>query len=775
MAPFLGALAGMAMRPCDGSLAGLQRWSFSGTSLQLAAAPAAGCAAYGGNGVPLTLQQCDASDPAQAWAWDAASGAVVLAGSDPAVCFNVRTLPAPGSGGAQPGAVGGYFPCGDPEAAPRNEVFTLAFARDAAAQGGLLVSGMNGTWAGQCVTAPAPAPPPPSPTPPTPTPAASDVWPLPRHEQLSGPPLALATGITVAYTGPSAVATDGAARYTAMLRRKVAVVAAVARAAAARGGDVPAASDAAAAPQLSTLTLTLETHDDTLVDWTTNESYVLRVGGGAATATARTPFGGLRALETFYQLVTSVASGAAALPHGEVLVRDSPGYGHRALMIDTGRRLYPVALVKSILDAMSYAKLNVLHLHLNDMGRLAWESRVFPELNRGYCVLGECDGTYWSQAEVRDMVAFAKLRGVRLVPELEMSTHARALAPLAKSRNLTFCNETWPIVIFDDEGGVARAIIKALLAEMAGLFEDEVVHLGMDEAQCHYSEPSSNDPLDVGMCGLQQPAPRCNAKTVRSLQHAMLEWAASPAFPAALPTPRPLRPMVWHNAYTDCGDLNGCALPDAVPPSTAGVPSAIVEVFAGSTIGTTLLSAEQLLENVTAAGLSAVMADVGHLYLDTGSPDPAIYFELLWYDVAAGLAAAPAAQRARLMGGSMSLWSDNYCSGRVECGGWALCPAASIAAAKDTRTCVPPTGWMQDAAQNAAFELSVGGLLWPRANVGAGAFWHFNGALASNSTEVLRRTSALAASMEERGVVGICPHGCSCSFGDRCGTPYTPS
>ena len=124
---------------------------------------------------------------------------------------------------------------------------------------------------------------------------------------------------------------------------------------------------------------------------------------------------------------------------------------------------------------------------------------------------------------------------------------------------------------------------------MADLFEDEVVHVGMDEAQCHYSNPDSHDPLDIGFCGLQHP-PRCNASTTRALQHRLLAWTAGKGLPSKMATPRVIRPMVWHNAFTDCGDLGGCALPNPAPPSVAGVPSTIVEVYAGGRIGECLLS-----------------------------------------------------------------------------------------------------------------------------------------------------------------------------------------
>ena len=344
--------------------------------------------------------------------------------------------------------------------------------------------------------------------------------------------------------------------------------------------------------------------------------------------------------------------------------------------------------------------------------------------------------------------------------------------------------------------------------------------VGMDEAQCYYSDPNAHDPLDVGMCGLGSP-PRCNAETVRALQHRVLGWTAGPGLAAKLAVPRALRPMAWHNAFTDCGDLRGCALPIPVPPSTAGVPTTIVEVFSSASIGTEHFTGPELLANVTGSGYAAVMADAARLYLDTGSPAPAAYFQSLWDDIAVGLTTDK--QRSLLLGGGMSLWSDAYCSGKVECGGWAYCPSGAPA-----DSCVSDIGWMQGAKFDSSFIQSAGGLLFPRvrhslnfdfdhfsrilpprrstvrmrrmlcstwcpcssdadwclqcdgvpvpprqANVGAGAFWNYVPALAPDSAEVQLRNRALAASMAARGVLGLCDEGCTCSFFDRCGKPYT--
>jgi hypothetical protein len=220
-------------------------------SLLSSMSSATGCVTYNGDGVPLTLDPCTStststSTTAQQWRWDSSAGAIRLVGSTPAVCFNIRTAP---GGGAEPGAVGGYFTC-NPAGAPHNEVFTFD-------PHGRLVSQMEGTWSGQCVTAPAPPPPAPPST-------GLNVWPIPREEHASGPPLPLSHSFTIEYSGTSAVANAAASRYTAFLFNTTATTHTAAE-------GVPDSVQ-----QLGKLTLLLDSADDTYTNWTVNESYGAR-------------------------------------------------------------------------------------------------------------------------------------------------------------------------------------------------------------------------------------------------------------------------------------------------------------------------------------------------------------------------------------------------------------------------------------------------------------------------------------------------------------------
>ena len=82
--------------------------------------------------------------------------------------------------------------------------------------------------------------------------------------------------------------------------------------------------------------------------------------------------------------------------------------------VDTGRRFHPVPLVKTMLDGMAAVKLNVLHFHLSDQCRFAVESTRFPQLTAN---LTGIQAGHYTQADVRELVAYAKDRGIRVIPE----------------------------------------------------------------------------------------------------------------------------------------------------------------------------------------------------------------------------------------------------------------------------------------------------------------------------------------------------------------------
>jgi len=210
-----------------------------------------------------------------------------------------------------------------------------------------------------------------------------------------------------------------------------------------------------------------------------DESYRLDVGPKGALLTAPNPVGALRGLETFEQLARRTG-GRVDVP--AVHIEDRPRFPWRGLLIDPGRHFLPVDVVKRTLDGMAAVKLNVLHWHLTDDQGFRIESRIFPRLHEQ-----GSDGLYYSQDQVRDVIAYARDRGIRVVPEFDMPGHVTSWLPahpeLASLPGPYPLERRWGIKdpTFDPSREEPYRFIEAFLREMAGLFPDAYIHTGGDE------------------------------------------------------------------------------------------------------------------------------------------------------------------------------------------------------------------------------------------------------------------------------------------------------
>ena len=204
-------------------------------------------------------------------------------------------------------------------------------------------------------------------------------------------------------------------------------------------------------------------------------NYTILINHGQCNITAVSVYGALYALESFTQLYNNTLQQLAG---SQVYIEDFPAYSHRGLMIDTGRRFFPLPLVYNLLDALSYAKMNVLHLHASDYCRFAIESLVYPELTAN---LTGINAGFYTQQNISNMIQYAKLRGIRVIPEIDMPGHAKGLAPLTEA-GLEFCSSD-NTQIYDDPAGNGVYIIENLIQEMASLFTDNTFHIGCDETQ----------------------------------------------------------------------------------------------------------------------------------------------------------------------------------------------------------------------------------------------------------------------------------------------------
>jgi hexosaminidase len=210
-----------------------------------------------------------------------------------------------------------------------------------------------------------------------------------------------------------------------------------------------------------------------------DESYRLEVTATGARLSAPNTLGVMRGLQTFLQLLQITGEGFAVQA---VSIDDSPRFPWRGLMIDVGRHFIPLEVLKRNLDGMAAVKLNVFHWHLSENQGFRVESRKFPKLTAE-----GSDGLFYTQSEVRDLIAYAYARGIRVVPEFDMPGHSTAWfvghPELASGPGPYEIERKWGV--FDPAMDPTREetykFLDAFIGEMAGLFPDQFFHIGGDE------------------------------------------------------------------------------------------------------------------------------------------------------------------------------------------------------------------------------------------------------------------------------------------------------
>ena len=210
-----------------------------------------------------------------------------------------------------------------------------------------------------------------------------------------------------------------------------------------------------------------------------DESYVLEIGEDGAFLRAPTFLGALHGLQTFLQLVEGGPEGYFVRG---VRIEDRPRFPWRGLLIDSARHFMPMEVMKRNLDAMAAVKLNVLHWHLTDDQGFRVESRRYPRLHQ----MGS-DGGFYTQDQLREIVAYAAARGIRVVPEFDMPGHVTSWLvghpELATLPGTYAIEDKWGILdpALDPTKEEVYEFLDAFLGEMAAIFPDAYIHIGGDE------------------------------------------------------------------------------------------------------------------------------------------------------------------------------------------------------------------------------------------------------------------------------------------------------
>ncbi len=185
-------------------------------------------------------------------------------------------------------------------------------------------------------------------------------------------------------------------------------------------------------------------------------------------------------LTTLYHLIVdAVLKNDSKLKY--IKIEDRPKYNHRGLSVDTARHFFPIEELKKIVEQLALVKINVFHWHIVDDQGFRMESKAFPELNK---LVGN---DYYTQEEIRDFINFAKIRGIDVIPELDMPGHTtsiiQAYPELSCKGEVPEINER--TFVYKDVlcGGKAEvyAFVEKLLDEVVGLFTSNRIHLGGDE------------------------------------------------------------------------------------------------------------------------------------------------------------------------------------------------------------------------------------------------------------------------------------------------------
>ncbi|GMH61935.1 hypothetical protein TrLO_g9142 [Triparma laevis f. longispina] len=222
-----------------------------------------------------------------------------------------------------------------------------------------------------------------------------------------------------------------------------------------------------------------------------DESYSLvhTAGEGNIVLEAETSFGAIRGLETFSQLLQMNRGFVIRGGEGLVVV-DEPKYPWRGLMLDPARHFITVAEVQKQIDAMAQNKLNVLHMHFTDGESFTIDTHSWPKFSNISEFGAYHPSLTYSKSDLKDIVEYARLRGVRVIPEFDHPAHMASWS-LSHPSLIADCptvnpHPEWPRYYSpaDVTNPLVYDVFDTLLSEIGGIFPDPYFHVGGDEP--HY-------------------------------------------------------------------------------------------------------------------------------------------------------------------------------------------------------------------------------------------------------------------------------------------------
>jgi len=250
------------------------------------------------------------------------------------------------------------------------------------------------------------------------------------------------------------------------------------------------ASQGTAADPAMRVVVRVSVQGDSLELPTESEAYTLGIiiedGSLVVNVVADTYFGARHGVETLFQLAVWDPDSSSFLLPTEVQIEDSPHFPHRGVMLDTARNFIPIPDILKLIDSMSYSKQNVFHWHLTDSQSFPLVMPSLPDFVRYGAY--RPDQVYMPE-QVKELVEYARERGVQVVPELDAPAHVGA-GWQAVNEKLTVCvnREPWTEWCVEPPCGQLNPamdelydVLENIYRDWLEMFKPTTFHVGGDE------------------------------------------------------------------------------------------------------------------------------------------------------------------------------------------------------------------------------------------------------------------------------------------------------
>ena len=240
-----------------------------------------------------------------------------------------------------------------------------------------------------------------------------------------------------------------------------------------------------------------------------NEGYTLSVSYNQITITGKTSTGVFYGIQTLSQLIPLPAAAGSPQPEISIpatTITDSPKFVYRGMHLDVARHFFPVSFVKKYIDILAMHKMNTFHWHLTEDQGWRIEIKKYPKLTsigsiRKETIVGhgntwnkpevEYDGKpyggFYTQEDIKEVVAYAETRHITIIPEIELPGHS--LAAITAYPELGNTGEQYEVGkrwgVFPEIYAPSEETFKFLedvLSEVITLFPSKLIHIGGDEA-----------------------------------------------------------------------------------------------------------------------------------------------------------------------------------------------------------------------------------------------------------------------------------------------------